>query len=310
MMLQQLKQHRQTYEYFCANLLPLFAATPILIYQMGRGGSSSLRNSLMRCQAPQTTLIFHFHDFIPIRKMDPDALPIEEAYRPAMREEIQHARRVYAGFPRQQKVNWFFRENFYAASLYRNVIRRHRRAKIITLVREPIGTNISMYFQVLSRYTGFAYQESQFTTLQLIDIFRSKYNFTRPLTWFDVEMKPAIGIDVYQYPFSPQEGYSIIQAGNLELLILKAETPDSLKERVIAEFVGLDRFELLRSNVSDKKKYARQYLEFKNTIRFPASFVDGMYSSRFAKHFYSETELAALRTKWLDQGEDDAQAMR
>ena len=90
-MIQRLKQNRRTYEYICANLLPLFSTTPILIYQMGRGGSSSLRNALMRCQEPETNLVFHFHDFFPIRKMDPNALPIDEMYRGSMRQEILHA---------------------------------------------------------------------------------------------------------------------------------------------------------------------------------------------------------------------------
>jgi Putative capsular polysaccharide synthesis protein len=307
MMLQRLKQNRQAYEYIAANLLVhWYSSTPILIYQMGRGGSSALRKSLMRCQTPRTNLVFHFHDFFPIRKMNPARLPIDPSYVPMMQEEIAHARRVYAAFPLKQKANWFFREYFYAGMIYQNIIRPHRPAKVITLVREPIGTNISMFFQVLERYTGAKYQADRFSTQELIDIFLTKYRFTRPLTWFDVELKPALGIDIYTYPFPQETGYLKIKSGNLELLTLQAEIPDTVKEQVIGNFLGIENLQLIRSNVSDEKKYARQYKEFKQQLRLPESFVQEMYASKFAKQFYSPAQLDALTSYWLNRGNDSA----
>jgi hypothetical protein len=305
MILQRLKQNRQAYEYIAANLLlRIDSSTPILIYQMGRGGSSALRNSLMRNPTRETNLVFHFHDFFPIRKMNPERLAIETTYLPMMQEEIAHAKKVYATFPLKQKTNWFLREYFYAGALYNNIIRAHRRAKIITLVREPIVTNISMFFQVLQRYTESKYEPDRFTTQELIDIFLTKYKFTRPLTWFDVELKPALGIDIYSYPFPAETGYLKIKSGNLELLTLKAELPDSNKEKVIGEFIGLEEFRLIRSNVSQDKKFGRQYQEFKQRIRLPNSLVEQMYNSKYARHFYSRAELGALQSYWLERAND------
>jgi hypothetical protein len=300
-LVRRLRHHRKAYEYVCANLLPLLPGTPILVYQMGRGGSSSLRNALLRSEEPQTRLVFHFHDFFPLRKLDVETLAIEDAQRPAMRAAIRHANDVYARFPLRQKACWLARETLYAQRIFRNVIRGRRPAKVITLVREPIATNISMFFQVLRRYTDAPYEELRLTTPELIELFKSAYNCSRPLTWFDVELKPALGIDPYRHPFSPERGHQIIRAPKLEVLILRAELSDPVKEQAVAEFLGIDGLELGRSNASSKKAYAQQYREFTDAITFGPEFVDAMYESRYARHFYSEDERQRLRSRWSNR---------
>ena len=51
--------------------------------------------------------------------------------------------------------------------------------------------------------------------------------------------------------------------------------------------------------MSANKAYARAYEEFTSRIRFDESFLETMYGSRFARHFYSDAERDAFRSRWL-----------
>ena len=123
----------------------------------------------------------------------------------------------------------------------------------------------------------------------------------RPLTWFDAELKRTLGVDVFQYPFSTEKGFAVIRSQNVDLLVLKCELDDERKGRAIADFLGLETLELVRSNVSSKRAHARKYDLFKKRIRVPDSLLDAMYDSKFSRHFYSAEELARSRIRWREQ---------
>ena len=78
-------------------------------------------------------------------------------------------------------------------------------------------------------------KDTDYQLKKLIDIFIKEYSHDVPLQWFDLELKKATGINVYNYPFPKHKGYMTIEENNIELLIMKLEIPDALKERVIAD---------------------------------------------------------------------------
>ena len=96
------------------------------------------------------------------------------------------------------------------------------------------------------------------------------------MQWFDLEFKKATGINVYNYLFPKHKGYMTIEENNIELLIMKLEIPDALKERVIADFMHLDKFRLIRQNLGKDKMYSKTYQQFKKTIRLPSAYVRKM----------------------------------
>ncbi len=291
--------NRSFYEYFAANIgAYFFQSTPILVYQMGKVGSSAVRNALFRSQSKETSLVLMSHEFYPVRSRDPDSLVIEPEYRSDIQYEIDHARRTFSGRTTRQKLRQLLREIFYSEMIYRNVIRRNKPAKVITLVRDPIANNISMFFEVFNQYTDSQRDLASYELDELAELFLQRYIHSRPLTWLDVELKRTLGIDVYKHELPKEKGYTVIEHGVLQLLILKCEIPDSTKEEAIARFVGIDDFKMLKSNVAADKVYAEQYKLFKETIRFPDAYLDRMYNSKFARHFYSESELSRFREKW------------
>ena len=78
--------------------------------------------------------------------------------------------------------------------------------------------------------------------------------------------------------------------------MLKVELDDQTKARAIAEFLGLDSFEIVRSNVTSEKSHAKEYAEFKQRIQVPERLLDEMYDSKYARFFYSEEERS--RDRW------------
>ncbi|MCP4525595.1 MAG: hypothetical protein GY833_06775 [Aestuariibacter sp.] len=181
---------------------------------------------------------------------------------------------------------------------YMREIARKDQVRIISLVREPIGRHISDFFQNFELHTGVAHDQAAFDPATLSKIFLDKKKFWRPSSWFDREMKTQLGIDVYDYPFPQEKGYLLIKQGKYEILILKLELDDTIKEKVISEFLGLDNFELIRKNVAQDKTYAKTYREFKNALRLPEQLIEAMCNARYTRHFYSHTEIEAMRAKY------------
>ena len=69
-------------------------------------------------------------------------------------------------------------------------------------------------------------------------------------------------------------------------------------EMNVMDFCEIWRFNLLNLNLAIQKPYAEVYKKFIDTIEFPSSYVEKVYSSRFAQHFYTGQEINMFRKKW------------
>jgi hypothetical protein len=184
-------------------------------------------------------------------------------------------------------------------NLNEKVIRpRKKPVQIISLVREPIGRNISAFFQNLQSFEGIVNAHKDVDTEQLIADFLQCYNHDVPLTWFDIELHTTTGIDVYRYSFPYEQGYQVIDEPPYHLLLMRHDLDDIEKENRIAEFLGIESFSLIRSNEAASKEYADSYRTFTDTIKVPSEYAERMLSSRYAKHFYSRKECNAIYRKW------------
>ena len=125
-----------------------------------------------------------------------------------------------------------------------------------------------------------------------------------PLTLFDVEMKRSLDIDVYEYEFPKEDGYLYLNEHPFELLIIKCEISDLIKERVISDFLSIDNFSLNRTNVAQDKNYSEIYQRFKNRINLPTSYIEMMCDSKYMKQFYEYSEIESIRSKWLAIGDN------
>jgi hypothetical protein len=131
-----------------------------------------------------------------------------------------------------------------------------------------------------------------------MDSFCCPIKYGKMFDWFDWEIKEIYGIDIYEYPFDKEKGYSIIKKGNIEIMIYRLENLNKL-ESIVGDFVGLDDFKLESANTAEQKPYNSIYREFAKTILLPKEYVDFYYKNNpRMDHFYSKEEKRQFLTKW------------
>jgi len=250
-------------------LIHIIRKIPVVVYQMGKVGSLSITNSLAKAGIHP---LFHVH------RMNP--------------HNIQNIRAQYISRgqnPQNESLG---------LCLYREIQQSNKKAKIISSFREPIARNISAYFQNLEVLSNTSHLGNYKDIQILISKYLAEYPHHVPLNWFDIELKNVLNIDVYDYPFPKDRGYTIIRKKNIDLLLLKIEIPDTIKEMAISEFLALDYFRLSKKNIGQEKKYASIYQDFKRSIKLPAGYIDLMMESKYTRHFYSDAEISEYKNKW------------
>jgi hypothetical protein len=242
----------------------------ILIYQMGKVGSTSLAKAL-----------------------GDRAIQIHNFYA---RNEPCSRKPLYRDGLYRKPVHWIF------YCLIRQAIRRRRRLKIVTLVRDPIGRNVSMFFHDLHYWLAYYFTEVRPNAAgredvdTVIDCFRETFDHKYPYDWFDKELKRLTGVDVYQYSFDSTAGYTRIDKDHVSLLIVQTERLSDCW-RAVEEFCGR-KLELHEDNRGRYKWYGTLYSEFLGRYFLSADEIDEAYSSRYATFFFSEEARADLKRRW------------
>ncbi len=181
------------------------------------------------------------------------------------------------------------------------VLHNAEKIRIISLIREPIGRDISKYFQSFLEYVIFDFvkPDSYEGVNRYLEDNTKMGECGAVFEWFNMEIKEAFGIDVYQYEFDKKKGYQLIQKDNVEILLIKAERLDDCQE-VIGQFTGVEDFTLLNVNVGNEKLYKYAYNELKSTIKIPEYIADFYYKGNKAMdHFYTEEEKREFAKKWI-----------
>jgi Putative capsular polysaccharide synthesis protein len=94
-------------------------------------------------------------------------------------------------------------------------------------------------------------------------------------------------------------GYDVLECAGHRLLVLRWESPDDIKRSAVDSFLGIHLEDLVCTNVGDEKHYGAIYQRFKERIRLPETYVDGLLASRYAQHFYTNEERAQIRARWV-----------
>lgn len=181
--------------------------------------------------------------------------------------------------------------------------------KVITMVRNPIPRDVSMFMQLFQedaiprhRCTmewiidengnevvvdkNYLVDPDLAVACQKFISHQTEYQFG----WFDREIKRTFGVNIYQYPFDKEKGYTIIKDGNVEILLMKCEMIDSL-ENVIKEFCELSHFKLVRTNDGGQKENNFIYKLLKQRIHLSQDYVNSYLSNDKALHFYTKEEI-------------------
>ncbi|WDE03939.1 hypothetical protein SG34_021590 [Thalassomonas viridans] len=255
------------------------AEDAIFIYQMGKVGSTSLEHSLVNG--------VHVHAFYSKNHTCP--VRLQGLAKFGIRHILYRAR--------QEFVNYLLRRTF----------KQRKRTKIITLVREPVARNVSMFFHDLDAYLFSAYtncvnsrSKPLATRTQdadlLLEVFNQEFNHSYPLNWFEREFLPMTGIDIYKYPFNTDQGFVHIIQGNIELLCIRTDKL-ALCGDMLEQFCA-QPVELLSRNVAERKWYAEVYQQFLLDYQPDKQQLNKIFNDKFSRHFFNEQELESLMVKY------------
>lgn len=244
---------------------------PVLVYQMAKVGSRSVVQSF---PTNKYSKAIHVH------RLSPQGIDAK----------VAELRRLKLDVPAHY---------WQGKTTYENVIQRNLPFKMITTVREPIGRNLSFFFQKFERVVGMPVSESRYTVKELTEIFLANQDFLNRSSWFDNEFRVALGTNIYEHPFPRDLGYQKLTCRSGELLLLKIELDDSVIEKSIAEFLQDPSFKFAKANKTSSKKYGEKYRSFCRQVVLPASYVNQMIDSCYTQHFYTAEEINSMRAKWF-----------
>lgn len=251
---------------------------PILVYQMGKVGSSTVYDSLVNRSLPNSILHIHFLS---------DSLP-----------EYKSAHEQAGVFPAPYHL--------LLGEALRKMLGKKRDApvKIISLVRDPVAVVISSlfentYFNKTLCQADSADIDPQKAIDHLHIYFQAPDCFRYIDEWFDRELKSVFDIDVFTVPFPVEKGYATYRNKGVEALVIRLEDLTEKGPEAIAGFLGLDDpLDMQQKNVRAEVRQSDSYKSVLKSICLGQDLCREIYSSRFVKHFYSDEMIAGFISRW------------
>jgi hypothetical protein len=261
----------------------------VIVYQMGKVGSSSIFHAL-RHALGKGYLVYHTHF------LNPENIAFWQ----------RQAFVAFGGVARTpiSVLASIMEARFLGRMLKARVLNRAN-CRVISLVREPVSRNVSAFFQQHASWERNFHHRMRHApanasvSAELRQHFLHGYeHHDLPLTWFDTEMKEVLGVDVLASSFPHAAGYRTYEKGAARLLILRMEDLDRVAPRAMKEFLGLEGLATRHEYSATEKWYAGIYRGFVESRPLPLDYIDRMLASRYARCFYTQAELEALRKRW------------
>lgn len=268
----------ETIERVRVGRLDFDALPPILIYQPGKVGSSSVYYSL---KSSIKNPVFHVHNMTEkgleriIKNLEANNLPI---YHHIIISNI-------------------LLQKFKAESI--------NKIYIITLVREPINWILSGIFQNLERLAPNLYTKGQHASIEELTKFAQDF-ISRPNeivqfadNWFKNELEAFSGIDILSEEYQHQNGYTLAHNKEFSVLLFRLEDLDQSFSEGITSLLGSQSSDisLKKINIGNEKWYASMYQKVKNNLKIDKVVLEQICEARFVQKYYS-SEHQNIFNKW------------
>lgn len=257
----------------------LKTSDPILVvHQMGRAGSMTTVNSLRSAGFALPVYHTHWLNVETIQKRLNNLKQRPESSHPL---NIRVAHRL-------------------AEELKRDGTTR-RRWKLVSIFREPVARNISVFFLSIDAFVDDFFRRyacGEVDNDQLLEVFLRDFPHDQPIDWFEKEVRQVFGIDVYEYPFPQDLGYQVIRTERVDLLLIKLERLNNCYQDAFRDFLGINVPRLEHTHITEQNPSYSMYKDFVRHAMLPSSYLERIYQSRFGQHFYGLEERQAFERKW------------
>lgn len=217
----------------------------------------------------------------------------------------------------QPYFNEYLKKNNYSS--LDNFLSTQHIVYVATGVREPISRTISAFFTWLTKEAkpnnltqyyggGNYYLHSDPNYLKTLDVNIFIDKLLQILTvdnifdsnncWFNNNIRKFFNIDIYNYPFDPKKGYTIINQNQYKILVYRQENLNE-NHAMINDWLGTNQVRLHKENESTTKWYYELYHEVKKNIHIPKIILDQIFQNKKIRHFYSDTEISNFYQKYM-----------
>lgn len=257
----------------------------ILVYQMGKVGSTTIFNSLQQANLPNSIAQVHFLSDHVIKNRN---------------YEIK-----IGNFPPSYHMDLGLAIN----EKFKQLRNRKPFFKLISLVRDPIAFQISNFFQNPHYFPSELRDDLGNVNLKktndfLNNLLLKEKTFDYVFNWFDREIKTVFNLDIFEFPFDKNKGWTILKGDNVELLLIRMENLSTIDNQVLTDFVGSEKpIKLINSNVRSKTN--KNYETVKNNINLDRKVCEKIYSHRLVQHFYDQDDIERFIDKWCNGDKND-----
>lgn len=249
---------------------------PIIVFQMGKVGSSSVYTALTDLDLDVP--VYHAHV---LNRFD----VYEEGVRRTRTAPENHLEALEKGRALRRIVE----------------SGRWQTWSLVSLVRAPIPRAISDFFENVDAYVPDfwpRWKRGEISLTEVSEIFWTRFRDYSPIYWFDDQVRDVFDIDVFATPFPRARGYGIYASAKARLLLMRLEDLNQCGNAAVNEFFGVPHLPLAPKNSGSDKEYGALYREFIAQLRLPAEYIQEMHQSRYARHFYTPEELEAGIARW------------
>lgn len=200
-----------------------------------------------------------------------------------------------------------------------NILKKEK-IRVVIGVGDPIAQNISLMYQICENdfwdldefWTGGGCVQEIFD--QYIIGQNNKicwYNVYKDAAcsnflvqdFFEQQVEPFLGIDIYQFPFDKEKGYSILKQGNMEIFVYQVEKIaliyNEMQTFLEAEVPGTPlNVNMLEDKWLESMWYGKGYRKAKESLVLSREYVEKCYSSKYIKHFYSSKDIGSFKGRW------------
>jgi Putative capsular polysaccharide synthesis protein len=180
----------------------------------------------------------------------------------------------------------------------------------ILCAREPVAACVSMLFQFVSTWKRW----ENLSDDALLGYLRSASS--PPLVpsppgcpwplmqqaWWGEQIERTFGVDLLSIDFDRERGWHVYDFGQVRFLVIRLEDFKKLPE-ALGGFYELPPqcVRVIDENIGELKgPHGERYRNFRARAKVPADILDLAYSSRLARHFYTDAELESFRARWSE----------
>lgn len=260
---------------------------PILIYQMGKVGSTAIDVALIHANLPYSVFKPHtlteslertYRDLINRRAPVPPYLAVDLALKRAL-DSGQVPPKIY----------------------------------VITLVRDPVARTISAFFEnpQATRAPVFDAYGNLHTSAVICHLreLSAETILQRSFEWFNRELAKRFHIDVFRLPFDRTTGWSLYRGQRIDLLVMQTEAILPQGHKALAALFHTPKpIPIPKARTRETMPFAETYAEVKRELRLPTDICDAIYSDPRTRHFYTDEQIVAFRRRWEEGANPDERA--